>query len=330
MRVRFLTFVSCCLLLGACSRAAAAPSGDASTLVVGYSALRISLPVFVAKERGLFRRHGLRVRLKRYETAQPLVEEVLDGRVLAGGYAALPIVFTAASRDGSRVRLTTALVEDRARPVSYLLRPKSRHDLRSAADLRGARIGILPTVAYQKWLGAILRHAGVRPDEVTVMPIAPPEQVQALAHGGIDALFTNDPMATAALAAGVAAPLGTKAPVPDALGGPLLFGSFLVHPRLVRERPDVVRALEAALDDAIAVIDADPDAARRAMLPFVRPTERPFVDRYPPARYLGSDALTADRLTAEVQSERRLGMLSSQVDVHGWALGEHARAEAAR
>ena len=49
-------------------------------LEVGYSALRISLPIFVAERRGLFARHGVRVRLRRYETAQPLVEEVLDGR----------------------------------------------------------------------------------------------------------------------------------------------------------------------------------------------------------------------------------------------------------
>lgn len=288
------------------------------TVDVGYSALRISLPVFVAEERGLFAAHGLDVRLKRFETAQPLVEEVLDGRLLAGGYAALPIVFTAASKDGSRARLATAMVEDRDHPVSYLLRGADRHGLASAADLAHRRVGILPTVAYRRWAEAVLRHAGVDPTTVRLVPVAPAEQTMALAGGAVDAMLTNDPMATAALAAGAARALPPAAPVPDALGGPLLFGSFLLHPRLIRERPAVARALVAALDDAIAIVNADPAAAREAMRPYVRPPERAYVDRYPPARYLESKTLDAARLSAEVANEERFGLIPGKLDARAW------------
>lgn len=318
----------------ACSDDGAAGSTDAPTpsrpsLEVGYSALRISLPVFVADQRGLFERHGLDVTLRRYETAQPLVEEVLDGRVLAGGFAALPIVFTAAARDGSEVRLAAAMVEDTEHPVSYLLRRAGDDSLSGPGDLTGKRIGILPTIAYRRWLDVVLRDAGVAPSDVTVMPIAPPQQLQALAGGGADALFTNDPMATAALASGVAAELGAAGPVPRALGGPLVFGSFLVHPRLVRERPGDVARLLGALDEAIALIERDQAAAREAMTSFVRGPERAHVARYPAARYRSSDEFDDAALAAELESMVRLGVLEEPPRAQGWVLRRAALTSAA-
>lgn len=302
-------------LVPGCDRDEPASTGE--PVVIGYSALRISLPVFVAAQEGLFERHGLDVTLKRYETAQPLVEELLDGRVPAAGYAALPIVYTAASRDGSEARLIGAMLEDEAHPVSYLLRPAGEGAPRTVEDLRGRRVGILPTVAYRRWLDLVLRSRGVDPDEVTITPIAPPQQVAALGGGGIDALFTNDPMATAAIERGVAEPL-VVAPVPRALGQPLLFGSFLVHPRFAREHPGVVRRIAAALDDAIRIVHDNPVRAKRAMLPFVRSAERPYVTRYPDARYLASHELDGATLERDLALQLRHGVLDAPLDLTGW------------
>ena len=317
------------LLASACSPADSAEPGS-ERLVLGYSALRISLPLFVAEQRGLFEAHGVDVELRRYETAQPLVEEVLDGRVLAGGFAALPIVFNASARDGSQVRIALAMIEDEAHPVSYLLRRRGDSSIGSASDLRGRRVGVLPTVAYQRWLEAIVRDAGVDPSDVTIIPIAPPQQTAALESGGVDALFTNDPMATATLAASVGEPLGPPAPVPSATGEALVFGSFLVHPRLVRERPDTVRRLLAALDEAARFIDSDQAAARRLMTSYVRAAEQPYVTRYPDAHFLPSGRFGDAELGRAVRSMVELGVLDESRDVEGWTLRATPAHEGAR
>jgi len=292
-------------------------------VTIGYSALRISLPVFVAEERGLFERHGLDVTLRRYETAQPLVEEVLDGRIPAGGFAALPIVFNASARDGSRARIALAMMEDASHPVSYLLRRRGEAGIARVADLAGRRVGILPTIAYRRWLEAILRAASVDPATVQIVPIAPPQETAALQNGGVDALFTNDPVATATIASGVGDRLGAPAPVPAAIGAPLVFGSFLVQPRFARERPDVVRRILAALDEAVAAIDEDQDAARQAMTPYVRAPERPYVSRYPDALFRQSRTFGDPELAAAVRSMVDLGVLERPRDVSGWAIQGH-------
>jgi NitT/TauT family transport system substrate-binding protein len=263
-------------------------------MVIGVSTLRISLPVFVAEQHGLFVKHGVEAEVRRFDTAQPLADELGAARIDAGGYVAFPILF----RPGApppRVRVFTAIVEDAAHPLSYLL-VKRGSGLRGVAALRGRRIGILPTVAYRRWLEAILRHDGLKPEDVSIVPIAPPLEVDALAGGGVDALFTGDPMATAALARGIAE-LATDTPdVPRVLGEPFLFGTFAVTEDFAQKYPAQARALADALDEAITMISTDPAVGTAAMKPYVRETERPFVDRYPAARYLRSREIGAAQL----------------------------------
>ncbi len=263
-------------------------------MVIGVSTLRISLPVFVAEQHGLFAKHGIDAEVRRYETAQPLADELGAGRIDAGGYVAFPILFGPGAPP-PKVRVLTAVVEDRAHPLSYLL-VKKGSGLRGVAALRGRRIGILPTAAYRRWLEAILVHDGLRPEDVTIVPLAPPLEADALAGGGVDALFTGDPMATAALARGLAEPATDTPDVPRVLGEPFLFGTFAVTENFAQKHPETARALAAALDEAIALIAADPAVGTAAMKPYVRENERPFVDRYPAARYLGSREITAAQL----------------------------------
>lgn len=293
------------------------PSSARIRIAIGYSALRISLPVFVAQERGYFRAHGLEVTLRRYDTAQPLVEEVLDGRLDAGGYAAIPIVMIASARDGSTARLATALIEDAAHPISVLLARTGEGAPRRVAELGGRRVGILPTIAYRKWFEAILRADGVDLASVHIVPLPPAQQLQQLDDGAIDALFTGDPMATAAIARGVGTSLG-PAPVPRALGGRVLFGTFLLTKRLVDERPEVAARIVAALDEAIARIALEPTVAYAAMTPYVRDTERALVARYPAPLYIDSRGLTPALLRDELALEARTGILEQAIDASAW------------
>lgn len=288
---RLLVVSAASLGLGACQK----PRRE-TRLSLGVSRLRISQPVFLAVERHLFSKAGLEVTLEQFDTAQPLADELGAGRLDAAGFVAFPILF---EREGPplAVRVATAIVEDELHPLSSLLAPLER-PLASVRELKGKRVGVLPTLAYQRWLEVLLRSEGLTLDDVTLVPVAPALEVDALASGGIDALFTGDPMATAAVARRVGVHVGPPAPVARALGGRLLFGGFAMSSKLVDERPAVAMALVAALDEAIAIIEANPAVGRESMRPWLRETERPFVDRYPPTKYLGSAAASVERPAA--------------------------------
>lgn len=264
--------------------------------------LRISQPVFVAADRGFFAARGLAVDLVRFDTAQPFGDELATGRLDAAGYVALPILF---GREGGppAVRLATAVIEDDAHPLSFLLVPPDSA-LDSPAQLRGKTIGVLPTFAYRRWLEAVLAKEGLAPSDVTITPIAPPLQVDALSQKGVDALFTGDPMATVAIARAAGRPLRPGAEVPRALGSPFLFGAFAVSQRLATDRPAVAQALVDALDEAIGVLDQDERAGRASMTGFLREPEQPFVNRFPPTSYRASKSVDAAMLDAALGREK--------------------------
>lgn len=293
--MRFLLMLV--IALSACSRS---PS-PGEKVVIGVPLLRIAQPVFVAAERGLFAKQGLSVELKKFDTAQPLADELAAGRLDAAGYLALPILF---SREGGppKIRVVTAIVEDETHPLSFLL-VKKDSPLDSVASLAGKNVGILPTLAYRRWLEAVLEHHQVDPATVTVTPLAPQLQLEALAGGGVDALFTGDPMATAGIARGLARPLTPGAEVPLALGAPFFFGTFAVSESLATTRPEVTQKLVAALDEAIALIAADEQVGRTALANVVREGDRAFVAKTPATKYLSSSAVTVEALDAALARE---------------------------
>jgi NitT/TauT family transport system substrate-binding protein len=296
----------------ACQRATV---GDRVTL--GVSRLRISLPIFVAVERGLFAKHGVTVELRVFDTAQPMIDAALAGEVDAAGFVAYPIVLLSSQGAARPLQVATSLIEDGQHRISYVL-ARAGSGLAFPRQAGGRRIGILPTAAYRAWLGAILDAAGVDPATVTIVPVAPPLQASTLAAGGVDFLFTNDPMATRIVASGLGEIADDGPPCAKRLADPFTFGTFALSARLSAERPELAARVVAALDEAILAIRADPARAGADLARHLRPDERPFVDRYPPSRYLTS-AEAAGSLVQEVALERALHLLERAPTVTEWA-----------
>ncbi len=304
-------------LVGCNRRTRMSPPPGTLRVSLGVSALRISLPVFVAMHDSIFRAHGLDVELHPYPTAQPMMDDLALGRLDAAGYVAFPIALLASSRARMPLRVATTLVEDATHRLSYVLAARAS-GLHFPADAGGKRIGILPTVAYRRWLLALLAAAQVDIRSVTIVPLDPSFQADALRTHGVDLLFTNDPVATAILRSQVGEIVDDGPPCALRLGSPFVFGTFALGRDFVVQHPAVARRLVDALDEAIARIEGDQTSARHAMLPFVRPEDRASVDAYPPARYLPSSHLDARALGAEIQHERDLGILDRTPRVLAW------------
>lgn len=297
------------LMLGAACRHPA-PRVDEVTL--GVSALRISLPVFVAMERGIFARHGLRVKLRSYPTAQPMIDDVVLGRLDVGGFAAWPIVFLASARATEALRVAGAVEEDGTHRLSYVL-AKRGSGLHFPNDLARRRIGVLPTVAYRRWLSAIAASAGIAPDQWNIVPVEPAMQAQALQGGAVDMLFTGDPMATAMLQRGLAEVADDGPPCARRIADPFSFGTVAYSGSFAQRAPAVARRVAEALDEAIALTRSNPAGARAAMRRYLRADEQPWVDHYPDTRYVTSGDFHG--LTAELDRARSLGILDREARV---------------
>jgi len=264
-------------------------------LTIGYSALRISLPVFVAEKKGLFKKHGLDVQLQKYETAQPMMDALVSGGIDVGGYCALPITFSAMVRSKTPLLFLTAMMEDENHLISMLI-VKKNSGISTIKQLKGKRIGILPTRAYEVWLQLILEKNGVSPNDVIIQQIAPNLQASALASGSVAALFTNDPAATASLVKGFGELLVEEALVPKYTYSPFYFGSFNVTKKFADTNPDMLKKIASALDEAIEFINNNPTEAKSFMAEFINKELEPLSTKYPDAYYKKSGEVTNDEL----------------------------------
>jgi ABC-type nitrate/sulfonate/bicarbonate transport system substrate-binding protein len=311
-------------------------------VTIGYSALGISLPLFVAHRTGLFADQGLRVQMRGYPTAHPLVEAIVDGGVPCGGFVAFPIALHRHVRTRP-LHYACAVAEDLDNPISFLLMRKGS-GVRTIEDLAGRRVGVLPTKAYREWLKVLVTRAGlgyhqVKLDKtckcmetcsaskvpiarmVSVHDVLPQETVAALRSGRIDAIFTNDPAVTDAVRSGVADIFGDRPILPSLLGSPFLFGSLVLDSDFVADRPDEARRIIAALDEGVRLCQQNPAEARRLAATYLPRSCADLRDGFGRPIYLTSREVDVARLQATTDLLADGGMIGGRVDMAPWVMG---------
>lgn len=307
-------YIGCSLLILGMLCQSHLHAADATKIKIGYSRLRISLPVFVAQEKGFFKKNGLDVELEMFDTAQPLMDALCGGKLDVAGYCAFPITFSAQLRSKKKLYYTTALMEDDAHPISLFVVGKDSH-IKTIADLKGKNIGILPTFAYKVWLELILSKNGVRTDEVTIQQVAPAMTPAALESKTVDAVFTNDPAVTTCVQKGIGRLLFSKAMVPTCMWSPFPFASFNMTQEFVEKNAETARKIVKSLDEAIDFIRANQQEAKHIMAAFLPDPQKPFVEHYPDAFFVKSQDFTVQELLKVEESYRSQGIIKGHLDL---------------
>lgn len=276
---------------------------------IGYSALRISLPVFVAMQQNFFEEAGLKVKLVRFDTAQPLMQALVAGNINVAGYTALPITYNAMLRSKKQLYFVTTLIEDNKHPISYLLLPATTPPEFSIENLKNKTIGILPTLAYQKWLEQILKGNNINIDEVKITPIAPNLQASALQSGLVDALFTNDPAATPIIQKNIGRRYSNESLTPKYMGDPMMFGSFNVDKQWADENPVTFKKIVQALNKSVDYISNNPNIVNTSMIPFIHESHQQYVKYYANAHYLRTDESIPSKFQLTADEYFKIGII---------------------
>jgi ABC-type nitrate/sulfonate/bicarbonate transport system substrate-binding protein len=317
-----LRAVGCVLLaFSAMALAPATRAWAAEPVRIGYSRLRISLPVFAAQELGIFQKNGVDAQLEMYDNGQTLGQALVEGKIEVGGYLATPISFNGILRTGRKMYFVTTMLEDQQHRVSFLLRRKpasgSEPTIKSIADLKGKKVGIFPTFAYKATLEALLKTHGVDPADVTIQQTEPQLEPQLLASGGVDALYTIDPAATAAIASGAGELIESEVEAPQVFGQPFPFGTSLISKDWADANPELTRRIVRSLDEAIVYIDAHPREAKAFLRKYLSQVYQSQVDLYADALFLTSADSTEEMFTKIASEYRSIGIITRDIDLRG-------------
>jgi len=153
------------------------------------------LPMFVGVEKGLFKKHGVDVRLKVVNTGTDMVNAMKKREVQAGDMSVT--TFLKARHDGDPFRVIGIIQSDATRsnadePLAIVARKGS--GIRTVEDLKGKRIGLAKAQTSDEYLKMVLARRGMKYEDVTIENImAPPALAPALKEGKVDAVVSWEP-----------------------------------------------------------------------------------------------------------------------------------------
>jgi NitT/TauT family transport system substrate-binding protein len=132
---------------------------------------------------------------------------------------------------------------------------RANSQIESIADLKGKRVGTLPTSIHDILLREELKKANIRPEELELIRLAPADMPAALQRGDIDAFCGNEPNSTQTMMAGYGRLI--MYPYNNAVG--TINVGVLTSETVVRKKTDMMRVWAQAHAKATEELASNPE-----------------------------------------------------------------------
>jgi NitT/TauT family transport system substrate-binding protein len=281
-------------------------------VAVGLSGWTGFAPLTLAKEAGLFKKHGLDVTLKKI----PQKDRHL---AIASGdlQCAATTVETWVVWNANGVATTQIFQLDKSYGADGMV---VKAGIQSIRDLKGKTVAAsAPGTAPYFTLAWMLRENGLSVKDVKVVNLEPQAAANAMLAGtdGIDAAMTYEPF----LGAVRAKPEAGKI-IATTLDYPMIMDTFGCTPKFLAENPKAAKALADAYFDALAMIKAEPKKSFEIMGADVKQTGEAFEksqsylrwqDREANAKFFADEHAAFSKKAAEILLEA--GIIKSLPDM---------------
>ncbi len=292
---------------------ATTPHAQETRVAVGLSGWTGFAPLTLAKEAGLFKKHGLDVSLKKI----PQKDRHL---AIASGdiQCAATTVETWVVWNANGVATTQIFQLDKSYGADGMV---VKAGIQSIRDLKGKTVAAsAPGTAPYFTLAWMLRENGLSVKDVRVVNLEPQAAANAMIAGtdGIDAAMTYEPFLGAIRAKPEAGRI-----IATTLDYPMIMDTFGCTPKFLAENPKAAKALADAYFDALALIKAEPKKSFEIMGADVRQTGEAFEksqsylrwqDREANAKFFAGEHAAFSKKAAEILLE--VGIIKTLPDMN--------------
>ena len=165
-------------------------TGPREKVTIGVASVILSVPIFIAYEKGFFSDEGLDVTMEYYPSGKKAMEGMFAGEVELSTVADTPIVFNSFIREDFVVFATFVYSYNDVKVIC-----RKDKGVNSPADLKGKKIGIsLKTTAHFFNYIYLFEHR-IDKSEVKIIDIPPEDLPGALQQGKVDAIVIFEPYA---------------------------------------------------------------------------------------------------------------------------------------
>ncbi len=284
------------ILAGLLLVAVSGPMGaNAETIKIGYLPLVMSLPTFVAAEKGYFIDQGLDVELVPFQSGTAIIDALVANRIQADCGSAISGHWFAEQNVPGKFKIFLVYGPDNPDDHTFVVVVKQDAQINDFKDFKGKRVGHFPGATSRALAKAVIRTQ-LDPDSVNFVEIPPPNMVPALAAGQVDAFFTPEPLGMIAvskkmgryLMAHPVSVLNLKRGYPG--------GAFSISSRFLMKHPDKAAKIRAAIEKGVDFIRTHEKAARGFLEKYTR-LPKPVAMRIPFDKWIKVGEL--DKLAGE-------------------------------
>ena len=247
---------------------------------IGYLTLVMSLPTFVAVEKGYFQDQGLKVVHTPFESGTLIVDALVTGRIDVNAGSAVVAHWLAEQNLPGTFKVFVVYGPIQPKDNTFILAVAKNSPMKEMKDLKGKRVATFPGIASLILAKAVLRPYFDPEKEATLIEIPPGNIVQALASGQIDAYFTPEPFGMIAVAQGVGRYLVEHPVLSLNLKTGYPGGAFTFNSKFLKEKPLVAKKVKAAIDKGVDFIKTNEQEARKFLVKYAKLPE-PFAMKIP-------------------------------------------------
>jgi NitT/TauT family transport system substrate-binding protein len=242
------------LVSGSAFAADPAPLNPPQKVKVAYVPIMKFATMYVAADRGLFKKYGLDVDMEKVKSGTEAIAFLTQGTVDVGGIAIVTSLWNSWNR-GLDVRVIApgGLEPMKDSPTAVLLSKKAADSgIKSLTDLKGKRIGASggPGSGAEYLVAKALERAKLTIRDVNFVNVGDPDIPAALEGGSVDAALAAPPYSEKALQA------GSTVLATDLTPG-LMTVAFVGSGKFIKERPEVAERFVLALTEAARMMQGN-------------------------------------------------------------------------
>lgn len=249
IRILFV-IVLAALLVAACGPAAT-PTMETVTLNIAVLPIIDTLPLYVAQGQGMFVAHGVNVELVPVASAPERVQLEASGQVDGSINEILSVMqFNKDSVQMQAVRYALRPAEGYGH---FFILASAQSGITTPDGLKNVEIGVSQGTVIEYVTERLLQSESLSADEIVTIPVPKiPDRMALLASGELAAGTLPDPLGALAVQSGAVIVMD------DSAHPEYGFSVYSFRKAVIDAHPEAIQGFLAAIDEAIALINADP------------------------------------------------------------------------
>lgn len=271
----------CVAAVAATACGSSSDGGGASTSEDGVTTLSVGVvpnsdiaPLYVGMRQGFFREQRLEIEPQPASAGAAIVPAVVSGQYQFGYGSIIPLL-TATARGLPLVAVAAGNQEAQDERDAFIaVLAKRGSDIRRLTDLAGRKVGVnaVRSISDLGIRGALREQGVTLESDIAYVEVPGPDMAAALESGRVDAVVVAEPFMTVQrdVTQIVSKPIWEATP-----GGTV--GLYYTTEEYAAENADIVERFRTAMDRSLGYAEANPDAARAAVVDYAR-MERAVAD----------------------------------------------------